>query len=291
MDTAIQLELPGLHHADSIRECLNWLLSSLDCEDWTRKMHADHRRYLLLHFKESRVSEIKYPQLIEYVRTELRRGLSKETIRKRLTTMKMAMREGLAHGVLDRLPDFPVVRAPRHPRQGFWSLLQWEAVNLACDGDDDFKTWIALNWWLGMHPSDTDRFRWQDVDLIAATWVRRNTKVKAPPTVLPLPKRLQEILRERKESLLPHPRDLVCGHPMGHPNRELKELARRAGVPEISPMEAGRHSAETYLEECGTTTHFQMTWLGLTSERMLQAHYRHMTAKGLSDGIAAVNSR
>lgn len=288
---ATQLELPGVSLERGLRAACNWLKETLDCEEWTRKMHADHCRYLLAYFGDVKVESIRYTEMIGYVRSEMKRGLSKETIRKRLSTLKMAMREAIAHGTLDRLPDFPVLRPQNHPRQGFWSYVQWEAANLACDADDDFRAWVATNWWSGMHSSDIDRFRWQDVDLVNKTWVRRNTKVHAEPKVLPLPDRWWILLQERKERLQPHPRDLVCGHTMGHPNRELRELAIRAGIPPITPTEAGRHSAETYLEECGASELFQMTWLGLKSPAMLKRHYRHATVAGLDAGIAKVNAR
>lgn len=286
---AIQLELRGLTCNDTLRACCNWMLESLDCEDWTRKMHADHVRYLLAYFGDVKVASLRYSTMLGYVEHEKRRGLSKESIRKRLSTLKMALREAVNHDVLDHVPDLPVVRARCHPKQGYWTKLQWEAVHLACDGDDDFRTWIACNWWMGSHSSDLDRLRWQDIDLARKTWIRRNTKVKATPIVLPLPDRLWDILRERKDRLQPHPRDLVCGHPMGNPNRELRELADRAGVPSICPIEAGRHSCETHMEACGCSQLHQITWLGLTSARMLR-HYRHPTPKTIAEGVAAVNS-
>lgn len=287
-NTAVQLELRGLSATDDLRTCFNWLLEALDCEFWTRKMHADHCRYLLAHLGDVPVSSLRYSTVMGYVEHEKRRGLSKESIRKRLSTLKMALREGVNHGVLDRVPDLPVVRARCRPKQGYWTKLQWEAVHLACDGDDEFRTWIACNWWLGSHSSDLDRFRWQDIDLVRKTWVRRNTKVHAQPIVLPLPDRLWKILLARHGQIQPHPRDPVCGHPMGHPNRELRALADRAGVPAISPIEAGRHSCETYMEECGCSKLHQITWLGLTSERMLR-HYRHPTPSTIAAGVAAMN--
>lgn len=161
---------------------------------------------------------------------------------------------------------------------------------MACDADDDLRIWIAVDWWTGMHNSDINRFRWQDIDLVAKRWVRRNTKVQAEPKVLPLPERFWKILKERYEQRQPHPRDLVCGRDLGNPNREIREIARRAGIPEISPIEVGRHSCETYLEECGTDELFQMTWLGLKSPAMLKKHYRHATDVTVQRGIAAIDA-
>lgn len=285
----MQLELRGIGHAGSLRQAFAWLQESLECTYWTRRMHADHARYLLDYFGDVQVVEVKYPQLRAYYEDEKRRGRAKETIRKRLSTLKMALREGLAHGVLDRLPDWPVIRSDTKGKDGFWTLAQWEAVHLACD-DTDLRTWLAVGWFTGMHSSDLNRFRWQDVDLVKGTWIRRNSKTKAKPAVLPLPMRLLAVLRERYDELQPHPRDLVAGN-MGHPNRPVKQVAVRAGVPVISPIEATRHSCETFLEESGTSGLYQMTWMGLTSERMLKRHYRHITMPTIASGISAVNAR
>lgn len=282
----MQLELSL--NCTGLRQAFSWLQESLDCTYWTRRMHADHARYLVQYFGDVPVTAIKYPQLRSYYDDERRRGRSKETIRKRLSTLKMALREGLAHGVLERLPDWPVIRSDTRAKEGHWTLTQWEAVHRACD-DAELRTWLAVGWWTGMHTSDLNRFRWQDVDLVVGTWIRRNTKTKAKPIPLPLPARLLAILRERYEETQPHPRDLVAGN-MGHPNRAVKQLAIRADVPVISPIEATRHSCETFLEESGTTGLYQMAWMGLTSERMLQRHYRHVTAPTIAAGIAAVNA-
>lgn len=271
----VQLELPKIHHCDSLRQSLAWLLESLECSTWTQKMHADHARYLLTHFGDIPVTGITYAMLREYYRAELRRGRAKETIRKRLSTLKMALREAIAHGALERLPEFPVIKQQTNSKQGFWTRTQYEAIRLACD-DEDLKAWIDVGWHTGMHTSDINRFRWQDVDLVRGTWVRRNTKNRVKPAVLKMPARMWELLKARHELLQPHPRDLVCGHNMGHPNRQLRELAERAGVPSISPIEATRHSCETEMERAGVSQAAQMLWLGLLTPKPLYRHYRHI---------------
>lgn len=284
----MQLELRGL--GSGLRQALSWMFETMECTMATRQMHADHARYLVKFFGDVDVATLGYPQLREYYFSEKARGIAKETIRKRLSTMKMALREAVAHGTLSRLPDWPVIASDTRPKEGYWTLVQWEAAHLACD-DTDFRTWIANGWWLGLHTKDLNSFRWQDVDLVKATWVRRNSKTRIRPATLPLPYRLLEVLRERHAEMNPHPRDLVSWHSMGHPNREIKELARRAGVPVISPIEAARHSCETYLEECGTSELFQQHWLGLKSPRMLKRVYRHITDPTIGDGISKVNAR
>jgi integrase len=290
----MQLELHNVHPPAGLLQALAWLQESLECTVMTRQMHADHGRYLIAYFGDVPLNGIRYPQLREYVTDEKSRGRAKETIRKRLSTLKMALREGLAHEVIDRLPDFPLIKQERRPKEGFWTLTQWEAAHLAND-DDEFRTWVACNWWFGLHTSDNNRLRWQDIDLAAATWVRRNTKNKVEPLKLPLPNRLLAILAERHALIQPHPRDLVCGHSMGHPNRALRELAERAGIPPVSPIEAGRHSCATYLTELAVTDPritetFIMKWLGLLTAMPLKRHYRHLTGPMVDGGIAAINA-
>lgn len=254
-------------------------------------MHADHGRYLLDYFGDVDVRTIGYPALRAYYNDERKRGRAKETIRKRLSTLKMAMREACARGVLGRLPEWPVIKGEVRVKDRFWTLVQWEAAHLACD-DEELRTWIDNGWWLGMHSSDLDRFRWEDVDLVKGTWLRRNTKNAAvtKPVPLPLPKRLLALLRTRHRAVQPHPRDLIAGRPIGHPNRAMRELCERAGVPVISPIGL-RHSCETFLEESGTSELFQMTWLGLASPAMLKRRYRHVTAPTVAAGAAAINRR
>jgi len=284
----MQLELPGVAPERGLRAALNHLLAhGLEGADATRKMHACHARYLLAAFGDVPLSDVTYPKLRAYYQDEQARGRSRETCRKRLSTLHMALEEAVRMGWMEKLPPWVVIKGDSKPRNLFWTLTQWEAAHLACD-DDDLATWVALGFWTGMHSSDLDRCRWQDVDLVRRTWIRRNTKSKAQPFELPMPDRLWNVLKERKDHLLPHPRDLVAARRMGNPNRALKALAMRADVPAISPIDL-RRSCETLLAERGTAELFQTTWLGLKSPRMLWRHYMRITQPTIDAGIAAVN--
>lgn len=282
------MELRGVSTAGTLRHALTHLLAdALDCKPWTRKMHANHVRYLLEWFGDRQLDSIGYPLIQRYYLEEQRRGISRETIRKRLSTLHMALAEAVRQGWIEKVPPWVVIKTDSRPKQGFWTLVQWEASHLACD-DEDLRTWIACGWWTGMHTSDLNRFRWTDVDLIKRTWVRRNTKTGVQPVALPLPDRLLRVLSERYEANQPHPRDLISARSMGHPNRPLRAVCHRADVPLISPIGL-RHSCETFLEERGTTELFQMTWMGLKSPAMLKRVYRHITAPTIDGGIAAID--
>jgi hypothetical protein len=279
----LQLSQPCL-----LESCLQWAIESRECSVATLTMHEAHARYLLEWFRNIDVRTIDYPRIREWMRTERKRGLAWETIKKRLCTLKLAMLEAVARRELERLPQWPEIQSDTRAKTGFWTHDHLQAA-LEVIETEDFATWVWVGWWSGMHASDIDRFRWQDVDLTRKLWVRRNHKTKVPPADLPLPDGWLAQLQERYERRAPHKRDLVSQLRFGHPNAHLKRVCLQAGVPMISTIGL-RHSCESYLEEKGASELFQQTWLGLTSPRMLKRHYRHITPVGLEAGIAAVNA-
>lgn len=283
-----QLELPGVSREGHLRECLTWLIDhALECSYHTRRMHAAHARYLLAWFGDVLIKSIRYQDIRRFYEQEQQRGVSRESIRKRLCTLRMAMDEAIRRDLMDKLPPWVVIKSDSRPKDAFWTLEQWEQARSVCD-DTDLRAWIDVGFWTGMRTSDLNRFRWCDVELWKKTWVRRATKNKIPPAVLPLPDRLHTLLLARFGELQPHPRDLVSMRNLGHPNRPIKSLCHRAGVPLIGPHGL-RHSCETYLYEQGADSAFAMLWLGHKSERSLSV-YRHQTEKTIARGLAAVNT-
>ena len=275
----------------TLRSALNHLLANaLECEDWTRRMHVNHAKYLLAWFGNGPLSGITYPRILEYYREMQRRGLARETVRKYLSTLHMALTESVRMGWLDKVPPWVVIKSDSRPRNDYWTLTQWEAAHLACD-DEDFRTMVDVMWWTGMHTSDVYRFRWCDVDLVLGTWVRRNKKSKAEPAVLPLPSRLRSILAARKAELDPHPRDLIVGRNMGHPNRAIKALALRADVPTIRPIGL-RHSCSTHLKDQGCDDAFRAHWIGHKPGSTVEKKtYAHVTERQIAAGMALAETK
>jgi integrase len=294
----LQLDLPGLSTSGHLKEVLAWMLAHElgDCAAATRRMHSDHARYLLDHFGDVSLATIRYPQLLEYKEAMLRgdgraKGLARETIRKRLNTLHLAFHSALRRDLIEKVPPWLTIKSDTRPSERFWTLEQWRAVDAVCD-DEELRIWIAVGWWTGMHNSDLDRFRWDDVDLFKRTWVRRCTKNRrrVGPLVLPLPRHLHEILLARFGRLQPHPRDLVAGRRLGYPNRAVRAMATRAGVPEISPKDF-RHSCVTFLFESGCDEKFISSWTGHTTVRMANNVYRHQTPTTIEGNMEAVNRR
>lgn len=281
-----QLEL--IIEPTRLEGALNHLLAhGLECEDWTRKMHRSHVRYLLEFFGNVTLAEVTYHRIKEYLLSEKRRGLAVETIRKRLSTLHMALMEAVREQWLEKVPPWPVMKSDTREVAKLWTVTDWEQANLACE-DEDLAMLIAIEFWCGSHTSDVYRFRWCDVDFVNNTWLRRNTKSKADPVAVPLPPRLRQLLFERYDRIQPHRRDLVCGRNMGHPNRPLKELALRCGIPKIRPIDL-RHSCVTRLKEQGCDDQFRSWWIGHQSTKVTVGTYTHMTQPLIDVGIDKIN--
>jgi integrase len=283
-----QLDL--IMEVGTLRGALDHLISNaLECEYWTRQMHANHRRYLLEWFGDGPLSEVTYPRIREYVASEKRRGRAVETIRKRLSTLHMALEEAVRMDWIGKVPPWPVLKSDSRKMSDYWTVQQWEQAHLGCE-DEDLQTFIAIGFWCGSHTSDIYRLRWADLDFTANTWTRRNTKSKATPVPLPIPNRLRALLWDRAELLQPHKRDLVVGRNMGHPNRAIKELARRCDIPEIRPIGL-RHSCTTHLKDQGCDDFFRSFWLGHSSPVVTVGTYTHCTPRQIAEGAAKANAK
>jgi integrase len=163
---SLQLDLPGVSSAGTLRHALEHLLANaLECAHATRAMHHTHARFLVGWFGDCQLEAITYAELKRYYLAEQKRGMSRETCRKRLSTLHMALAEAVRMGWLKAVPPWVVIKTDSKPRNTFWTRTQWEAAHIACD-DEDLRTWVALGFWTGQHTSDLNRMRWCDVDLV-----------------------------------------------------------------------------------------------------------------------------
>jgi len=282
---AIQLCLP-INEPCLLRTLLDEAIPLVQCKPATRAMHIVNAGLLLRYFGNVDVRTLGFAQLRGYLRDEVKRGLCKESVKKRLSTLKHAMLEAVARRVIERLPEWPQIRSDTRPKEAFWTIDELNAFVVECE-DEDLAAWAIVGWWCGFHASDVDRFRWVDVDLERGVWTRRNSKTCVRWVELPIPDGFKVWLRERYLRLGPHPRDLVAAR-LGYPNAAIRRVCKRAGITVISTIGL-RHSCETYLAEKGCNELFQQTWLGLTSPRMLRV-YRHPTKIGLAAGAELLNA-
>lgn len=282
---AIQLSL-ALGEACSLGRAFAYMLRTIECRPATWKMHLAHTLYLIEGtgkrggvrrpgIGDRDVSRIGYPEIMAWYRNERLHGLSKESCKKRLSTLKLGLLAACELRALERLPQFPSIRSDTKRGEAWWTRDEFERAIAECD-DEDMAAWFTVGWWTGMRSSDINRFRWDDVDLVRGTWTRAATKTGVPPALLPLEAPFRAWLEDRRQRLNPHPRDLVVRVRQQNPNVYLRGLCERAGVTSIS-TKGLRHGRETYLYETGADVATQVLQMGLTSERMLRV-YRHPSA-------------
>lgn len=171
---------------------------------------------------------------------------------------------------------------------------------------------------LGLRPGELTGLRWVDVDLEAGTLQvatslkkeRGKLSIGAPktdksdrPLSLPAPivTALRAHRRRQKEERLAAgafwvDSGLVFTTQIGGPidpsnlRTAVRRVCHRAGVPEVSPNELGRHTAATLLYEAGVPLEQIADLLGHKSTRMLELHYRHKGRQAMAQHVAPMES-
>jgi integrase len=171
---------------------------------------------------------------------------------------------------------------------------------------------------LGLRPGELTGLRWADVDLeggtlqVAASMKRERGQLRLgdPKTArsrrtLRLPAPVLEALHvhdlrqalEQKEagaawigSDLVFTTEVGTGLDPSNLRRLTRALTKRAGVPDVSPNELGRHSAASLLYDAGVSLEEIADVLGHTSTRMLEQHYRHRVRASMSAHVAPMEA-
>jgi integrase len=268
--------------------------------------HKWQRNKLLEFFGDRPLTDFEggagYRLLWEYLEAEGPggRGAKFCSLKKRLTTLRLALKEANRLDAFGALPPWPDLPNDSVPRERYLTYEEYSLVRAALP--DRARIWLDLAIWTGMHTSDVNATTWAMVDLGAgpgsgpgsghAFWFRRNTKNGTNPVWLPMPDELRAYLvaEWRSRDVRPAPADRISG-PFDHKNlrRALNRATWKTGIPQFSPIDCRRTCATWWIERQGPKDGLK-SWLGHTSTSgMVDKHYAKVTPMTLDQGVAALN--
>jgi len=237
--------------------------------------------------------------LIEHWRTEgglEGRGLAVQTVAKRASTLRRALRLAVGRGELERPPQFPELALPPiRPRARILKdaaelRLVMEALPLRR------AERVALQIWSCQRNGDTERMCWSDVDLQSATktMLIRSTKTRKPWGFrVRCPSPLVSVLSARRQRLVSTGRAPVASDPLVEPwpgiSKTLPLVCVRLGLPPLSAMDL-RHTGFSWMIRRRGITEAARQWGGWSDFQMLCLYYAHALPAGLEECTAELES-
>jgi len=259
----------------------------------TLEMQHEHRRHLVEAFGNVRISKLGAAELERYARARRgRRGrpLSVHTIRKRLSTLRAALKLAHRRGELAVVPAFPELPA-RHSSRRLYLRSFAEYVALYEALPLHRADWMALALWTGQHAGDVERMTWADVFLDGPrSWmVIRNTKNGTVDLRVSMPRPLRQVLEERirREPPLSPMEPIVQPWPSrGH---TLADHARRLGLLVRNAIDL-RHTAISWMVRRQGISAAVLAFAGHSSPAMAAKVYAHAMPVQLEEAIRDLES-
>lgn len=253
--------------SDGVRSPATLTMQEAHARWWSNQLGADRR-----------IDEID-EVLLEMLATRPRarpkhctRTAGPETLRKRLSTLRAAMRLECRRRKIPRVPEFPQVLTPRPPSPQVLANYR-DAVRLYESLPLHRARWYWLAVWTGQRASDVERMTWNDIDLPARTMIIRSTKTRprSPGLKVRIPEPLYRVLVEMKADPA-QPADGRLVRPWPSRKTTLPLHCQRCGLPKLNAT-ALRHSNLSWIASVAGISPALARWSGHTSTRMLEETY------------------
>jgi integrase len=277
----------------------------------TQGMRAEHVGHLVRFFgRERPLADFQgppgYQLLLSFVAGEGPeaggRGVRFCTLRKRLNTLSLALKEGVKRGALAALPPWPELPADSLPRERWLTVDEYEALRAALA--PRWRVWLDLGVWTGQHSADVDTMTWGMVDLGAgpgagpgpgaAFFMRRNTKNRRRPEWLPMPDGLRRRLADQwaldRRNGAPPPTSDACIAGRWHAaRRTLRKACFKLGFAPVAPIDLRRTAATWWIDAGGPKDGLRKYLGHSASSAMVDRHYAKVTPDMLAGGVAALD--
>lgn len=284
----MQLEL-AVHEEGRLFEALTWTIEHRHgISKETRAMYHEQRGWLVDYFGDVPIETVRFKEVNGYIDHETARGLMRETIKKRLKVLRLALEDAWRRGLIKERPHWwPDIKSDSKPGQDMWTYQNYRQGRLAFEPDQRIA--VDILFWTGMHTSDVHRWRRSDVDLERNVWRRYNTKSKAIAKWLPLPEEFATLLADWfTANGITEPSHRVTPRFWAYPSKGMIRTCARAGVPHVTPLGL-RRSCVSYIFELSfkngmspeQAAEFAALWLGHKGDprtsRIIRTHYLRWT--------------
>lgn len=284
-------------------------------------------QHLLPALGHHRIDQLRTGHVERWLEQEAAHGQAKATLQQYRGDLRQILKWAVARDLVPRnVADAAHIphSAPEATEKRAFTWDELDALYEALSNDRMGQYFVVLTE-LGLRNQEADALSWLDVDLDGRR-ANIHRAMKRGDGGVPLgigdlkvarssrPVRLSEVavmaLRRQRaqqaaERLAAGPywsRDerwveLVftseLGTPM-HPSnvrRAFRVACRRAGVPELTPYEAGRHTAASLMIDAGASPTQVAAQLGHRSTRMLERHYQHRVADEVTTAADVMDRR
>jgi integrase len=251
----------------------------------TLEMHERHARYLLERLGvDTQLSEIDEEMLDRFVMSERAgrrvgsdgelRTVKPGTIKKRLFTLRLALKLARRRKLITHLPEWPQFTMSYKPRRRFLrSFVEYERLYDALPLPR--AEWMSLCLWTAQHAGDVERMTWEDCDPFAQPpWMFiRNTKNRRDGIRVKMPAPLAEVLRAKWLRERPD-RSSPIVDPWRNRGHELPRACHRLGLPALAAIDL-RHTGLSWMIRKKGITKAAMEFAGHSSPTMMAKIYGH----------------
>lgn len=231
------------------------------------------------------LASLTQADLERYLAARLTEGAARETCRKELVVLRLALRLAARRGarlpvdLADLFPSFTVQYRPRDrylsPEQAAALLVQLEPAR---------RLWVMVAAWAGLRLSEVERLRWEDVDFERGQLRVRGTKTGGSWRVVGLAPLLAQVLGQERKVKGPV---VQTWHNV---RRDLEVACNRAGVPRVTPNDLRRTFA-SWLVQAGESNFVVSRLLGHSTTKMVDLVYGQLNIKTLRDAVGKLPSK
>ncbi|ACL63378.1 integrase family protein [Anaeromyxobacter dehalogenans 2CP-1] len=255
-----------------------------DRAEGTLEMYAKKGGHLVRVFGDQQVHALSLDKVQDYINQRLGEGAARETVRKELSTLRVALETAKARKLYvgDPRSIFPPFRVTYRPRERHLSVEEFGKLLAVLDAKR--RRWIMVAVYSGARRSEVEALRWDThVNLETGWLVLPGTKTAKARRSVPI---LQPLADELASD--PSKKGFVV-EAWANVGRDLRIACAHAGVARVSPNDLRRTFA-SWMKQQGEDSAVVAKLLGHASTRMVDLVYGRLNDENLRRAVAKLPS-